>query len=714
MSARQLPERPDLDQLKRQAKELLHRWLTGAARAPESIRGDPRLRDAQRAIALTYGFASWDALRVYVETVTGKSRASPRSSNRVLDYDDPVPDVIVVNGPLTDEVAERLAADGVTGVKIGRAVRLGTLTQLARIPTVRRIDFAFRTDLLDSHVAFLEQMPWLTAVSFARCNQITDGAVAFLRNHQHLERVNLQWTNTGDASIAALVDKPSLSRVLVGARMTDAGAARLREFPALAAVGAADAFLAVSSARTLTDDALAAIGALHGVIALDVHMSAFGSPHYTARGAAHLRRMSSLEELNFHGALADDSVLREIARIPRLRWLHCQDPVSGDAGFDALGGCLTLEHVASRVCSRMTDRGFAALARLPRLASLGLGGPRISDAAMATLTDAPQLVDLGPIMFGDAAFEHIARIPRLERLTNMYNRSTTDAATRHLQGHRTLEHYSAFGTQITDASLHVLASCARLETLEFENCGGITDAGLAAVLELPRLRRVSAWACTRVTGEWLAAVPPRIEAKSHASGANQIEGYRAETLLDYPDLPVPADATPPRGTPPADGVMARLLAFGVDAAFVEGGLRLSLPPRADARWVAVITRDAFAVPLRLQVVARPITALRIVFAAHNRVLAFDGHGGVADHAPWFMRSPAQQGEAAVAANAPALKPDEWVRVVLEVDAHQRSVYVNGVLRHTWREDYRGVRGRIGIGTMQGGELTIQSVAVDIR
>jgi len=54
-----LPQRPDLDQLKRQAKELLDEW----AASPEPASRPPRLRDAQRAIAERYGFASWDALR---------------------------------------------------------------------------------------------------------------------------------------------------------------------------------------------------------------------------------------------------------------------------------------------------------------------------------------------------------------------------------------------------------------------------------------------------------------------------------------------------------------------------------------------------------------------------------------------------------------------------------------------------------------------------
>jgi ankyrin repeat protein len=66
MSARSLPPRPNLDQLKRQAKELLRR-------GPQL----GRLRDAQRAVAEEYGFASWDALRAHVESIAGAASRSP-------------------------------------------------------------------------------------------------------------------------------------------------------------------------------------------------------------------------------------------------------------------------------------------------------------------------------------------------------------------------------------------------------------------------------------------------------------------------------------------------------------------------------------------------------------------------------------------------------------------------------------------------------------
>ena len=58
MAPKQLPPRPNLDQLKRQAKELLQ---AGKARA---------LHDAQTMLAREYGFKSWNALHDHVEAVT--------------------------------------------------------------------------------------------------------------------------------------------------------------------------------------------------------------------------------------------------------------------------------------------------------------------------------------------------------------------------------------------------------------------------------------------------------------------------------------------------------------------------------------------------------------------------------------------------------------------------------------------------------------------
>jgi ankyrin repeat protein len=63
VTVRSLPPSPNLDQLKRQAKELLRR---------QPLLG--RLRDAQRVIAQQYGFDSWDTLRAHVEAAGGAGR----------------------------------------------------------------------------------------------------------------------------------------------------------------------------------------------------------------------------------------------------------------------------------------------------------------------------------------------------------------------------------------------------------------------------------------------------------------------------------------------------------------------------------------------------------------------------------------------------------------------------------------------------------------
>lgn len=82
MTARQLPERPNLDQLKRQAKDLLQsagerdaaalrrfRILPAFAHAPDSdlVRRRFALHDAQSVIAREHDFDSWNALRERVE-----------------------------------------------------------------------------------------------------------------------------------------------------------------------------------------------------------------------------------------------------------------------------------------------------------------------------------------------------------------------------------------------------------------------------------------------------------------------------------------------------------------------------------------------------------------------------------------------------------------------------------------------------------------------
>jgi ankyrin repeat protein len=75
--ARRLPSEPSLEQLKKQAKDLLEQFRAGAAAAIAEVRQFERrpdpdsfaLHDAQRVLARSYGFESWPKLKAFVDGV---------------------------------------------------------------------------------------------------------------------------------------------------------------------------------------------------------------------------------------------------------------------------------------------------------------------------------------------------------------------------------------------------------------------------------------------------------------------------------------------------------------------------------------------------------------------------------------------------------------------------------------------------------------------
>ena len=77
-ASRTLAARPDLDQLRRQAKELLAAFRSGDEDAIAEVRVryrhvDPArfaLHDAQLVLARSYGFDSWPKLKTYVDGAT--------------------------------------------------------------------------------------------------------------------------------------------------------------------------------------------------------------------------------------------------------------------------------------------------------------------------------------------------------------------------------------------------------------------------------------------------------------------------------------------------------------------------------------------------------------------------------------------------------------------------------------------------------------------
>jgi hypothetical protein len=236
-----------------------------------------------------------------------------------------------------------------------------------------------------------------------------------------------------------------------------------------------------------TNRGLASLAGLEGVADLDLFWHVTG---ITSEGFAVFRAMPNLMSFAADGRLSDDAAMRHIAAIPRLRRLRAQESVATDEGFEALSQSATLEGFWGRVCPNFGNRAFRAFSRMPLLARMGVGCANVDDDVLGAFPDFPALRELTPIGIGDAGFRHIGRCQRLERLTCMYCRDTTDAATAHIAALQ-IRYYYAGLTLITDRSLEILGRMPSLEQVEFYECKGITDAGLPFLAALPRLREVA-------------------------------------------------------------------------------------------------------------------------------------------------------------------------------------------------------------------------------
>jgi hypothetical protein len=150
---------------------------------------------------------------------------------------------------------------------------------------------------------------------------------------------------------------------------------------------------------------------------------------------------------------------------------------------------------------------------MPALRGLAVSCQNVEDAALAALPHFPALRGLMPMDVSDEGFRHVGRCAHLEQLWCMYCRDTGDAATEHIAGLAQLKTYYAGKTKITDRSLEILGRLSSLESLEFWECAGLTDAGVAQLATLPHLREITIGGSPNVTRAGMAVFPASVRAK---------------------------------------------------------------------------------------------------------------------------------------------------------------------------------------------------------
>jgi ankyrin repeat protein len=485
------------------------------------------VEEAQVIVAQDAGFGSWDALMKGLATgapppgapyvIDAKeSRVSPRRRMTSKDWDEMIEVIrehriksVDAGGLMTDGALARIVEiDHVTSLSLGGSRELtddGVL-QLARMPQLERLNLSEYPGgkLTDRGLEVLKHLPYLRDFEMTWQAGITDAGIANLQFCEQLENVDLMGSPTGDGAIAALQGKPKLRRFGTGRLTTDAGLPLLQNFPLMKRWHAGGARLLIDG--PFTDAGLAGIVGLEGVEDLDLFWHV---DHVTAEGFAHLVRLPNLMKLGCDGELSNNAAMRHIGMIPRLRALRAQESAATDEGFEALAQSKTLEGFWGRNSEHFGSRAMIAFSKMPSLKNLGVSLKSVGDDALATLPNFPELRELTPVGLEDEGFRHVGKCARLERLTCMYCRDTTDLATEHIGG-LTIRYYYAGLTKITDRSLQILGGMHSLEQIDLYECKGVTDAGLVFLAGLPRLREVHLDECPAITLDGTKVFPENV------------------------------------------------------------------------------------------------------------------------------------------------------------------------------------------------------------
>jgi hypothetical protein len=491
------------------------------------------LDDARHLVAVEHGFVGWDALVQFTATMPaqipltakpvrvrslGRSASRPvavtrdwRTALRLLART--VDAALDAEGRMTDAMLADVAGlEAISALHLAgsRSVTDDGLRHLARLPHLRHLDLG-GTPVTDRGLAMLAEVPNLETLSL-ESTRVTDAGMPHLAACHRLHSVNLAMTQTGDGALRALAGKSRLRHLRTGNGVTDAGLPLLHELPVFKTWHGGEPKMALLSYSAepnslylrgpFTDRGMQHLRGLDGLFALNL------DARDLAITAAALPPLVTLPHLGWLAVDARDDWMPYIAEVPRLRFLGAQDTPAGDDGFASLARSRSIEYIWGRRCHNLRRRGFLALAGMPALRGLSVSCLNVDDAGIAALPDFPALRELMPMDVPDAGYRHIGRCARLESLILMYCRDTTDAATEQITGLPKLTDYFNSYTTITDRTPELLSTMDSLERITFDTCHGLTDAGVAKLARLPRLREL------RTSGR---GITPGVEAAFPAS-----------------------------------------------------------------------------------------------------------------------------------------------------------------------------------------------------
>ena len=543
-----LPERPSLEQLQKQAKDLLRQCHAGNAAAIARVAvPEPCLADAQFAIARELGFESWAKLKHHIEAVRP---AAPERFERL---------------------ARDLAAAYMAGDKAAiRDVNWYNGTQFAAdldpVRTQERLTTWFAAEIRTPELALADtRLMVANAYGFEDWEKFAAGlsqppqdprsyplgissSPPFYQIDWQERSLNVRGPQASEDwdILFALVREYQLTTLRAGA-ITDAAMERMPRLDHLT-------HLDLGGSMLLTDEGARHLARMPQLEDLD--MGGWKSP-LTDRGFEGLRQLTrlrrfktcwtqgisdaavanlagceQLEEVNLMGTPAGDGAIAALAGKTALRRFHTGRSVS-DAGIPLLhqipafaswlGGEMKYGLMGSgtgpnhlMLDGLFTDRGLTSLAGLDGIFGISFfwHSPAFTSAGLAVLKD---LANLGLVgcegeRCDDEALRHIGAIPRLRMLMGQ-GTVAGDAGFAALSRSQTLEYiWGRESFNLRDAGLAALSTMPALRGIAM-NFKNVSDTGLAALPRFPALRQLDPMdvtdeafryvaACTRLEELW--------------------------------------------------------------------------------------------------------------------------------------------------------------------------------------------------------------------
>lgn len=520
-----LPGHPSLEQLRKQAKELLRAYRAGDPAAAQRVyaivprlaeagpSSEAKLADAQFVIARELGFDSWPKLVHYVAAL---------SSHGLEHFES-----------LARDFVAAYKGDSEAITRLGE--RFAGLEQLRQTVQQRRrpMDDATDEPELTLPEARLYIANALGFESWAALAASIARPAAHPRNAPHGLSTRPPFYRIDWKSNTLEPRQP----------LTDA------DWPTIVQVIREHGITGVNANGQMTDESLERLSSVEHLTRLDLG----GSKRITDQGLLHLARMPQLEELRtgYPMERLTDRGLEVLRHLPELKRFHmCWQHGISDAGIANLSFCSKIEDV-NLLGSTTGDGAIAALRGKSRLRHFNTGR-LVSDAGIPLLHDLPAFktwqdgkprYDLmsfgdaepnflmldGPFtdgglndlrglegVFGLGFFWHtsaltpdglktLAELPNLGILT-CDGKLCDDTAMRHIASVPGLRMLVAQGAVASDDGFVALSRSQTLEYLWGRECPNLEGRGFAAFADLPALKGLAV-SCKRVHDDALASLP---------------------------------------------------------------------------------------------------------------------------------------------------------------------------------------------------------------